>query len=498
MKRYTISNRLYWKLSFTFLVILIMVGLAYVSFTAYFSNKFFEETTQLLNAQVASHLIEEKFQDSSPFLEDGSVNKPLFGDIMHDMMAVNRGIEVYLLDKRGTILYSVVLDHDKPEAPRQSVDLDPVHKFIENEGQLFILGDNPRNANDPKIFSAAPFSYHGHEGYIYIILAGKQFDAVMSRLSGSYFMQLGAGSMVLTLVFTLIIGLAALWYLTANLRKVIEVAVRFKEGDLSARVDNAEKTDLAELATTFNQMADTINDNMEKLKTHDRLRQELVSNVSHDLRTPLAIIHGYTETLLIKDKELTEKDRKQYLNNINSSTEKLTKLVWQLFEYSKLEAKQIEPQKEPFLISELALDIYYKYQILAQERSIELHIEMEEGLPLVFADIALVERVIQNLMDNALKFTPEGGMITLQLSHNDSNVEVMVKDTGMGISEQDQVYIFERYRKAKVATKENFGAGLGLAIVKKILDIHNASIKVISKPNHGAAFHFALPVYYSG
>ncbi|MCK5703607.1 MAG: sensor histidine kinase, partial [Cyclobacteriaceae bacterium] len=128
---------------------------------------------------------------------------------------------------------------------------------------------------------------------------------------------------------------------------------------------------------------------------------------------------------------------------------------------------------------------------------IELNIEMEEGLPLVFADIALVDRVIQNLMDNALKFTSEGGMITLLLSHSENNVEVTVKDTGLGISEQEQKYIFERYRKAKTSTKENFGAGLGLAIVKKILDIHNASIKVISKPNHGTAFQFALPVYSS-
>ena len=497
MRSRTISNRLYWKLSLTFLVILIMVGLAYVSITAYFSNKYFEETTQLLNAKVANHLIEEKFQNASPFLEDGSVNKPLFGDIMHDMMAVNRGIEVYLLDNEGSILYSVVLDHDEPEAPKQYVDLKPVNQFIENEGSIFILGDNPRNVNDPKIFSAAHFDHEGNQGYIYIVLAGKQFDAVTSSLSGSYFMRLGAGSMLLTLFFALLIGLISIWYLTANLRSIIQTVIRFKEGDTLARISNAKKTDLAELATTFNQMADTISDNMEKLKAHDKLRQELVSNVSHDLRTPLAIIHGYTETLMIKEKELSARERQQYLTNINSSTERLTKLVAQLFEYSKLEAKQIEPQKEPFLISELAMDLYYKYQILAKDKLIELKIEMEEGLPLVFADIALVERVIQNLLDNALKFTPENGMVTLILNHTDNDVEVTVKDNGMGIPEQEQSYIFERYRKAKAATKENFGAGLGLAIVKKILDIHNASIKVISKPNQGAAFQFALPIYSS-
>lgn len=497
MNNKTVSNRLYWKLSLTFLAILILVGLAYVSITAYFSNKYFEETTQLLNAKISNHLINEKFQNQSPFLEDGSVNKPLFGDIMHDMMAVNQGIEVYLLDKQGTILYSVVLNHDQPEAPKQHVDLDPVNQFIENDGKIFIRGDNPRNENDPKIFSAAPFSYEGHEGYIYIVLAGKHFDEVMGSLSGSYFMKLGAGSMVLTLFFALIVGLIAIWYLTANLRNVIETAIRFKEGDTEARIEHAEKTDLAVLATTFNQMADTINENMERLKSHARLRQELISNVSHDLRSPLAIIHGYTETLIIKDKSLTDKERSQYLNNINSSTEKLTKLVAQLFEYSKLEAKQIEPHKEPFLVSELAMDLYSKYQVLAKEKAIQLNIEMEEGLPLVFADIALVERVIQNLIDNALKFTPEGGKITLILGHTDNNVEVTVKDTGMGISEQDQRYIFERYRKGKATSKGNFGAGLGLAIVKKILDIHHAGIKVISKPNEGASFQFALPVYSS-
>lgn len=497
MKKKTISNRLYWKLSLTFLVILIMVGLAYISITSYFSNKYFEETTQLLNAKVANHLIEEKFQNASPFLEDGSVNKPLFGDIMNDMMAVNRGIEVYLLDEKGAILYSVVLNHDEPKAPKQRVDLGPVKEFIDHDGEIFIRGDNPRNANDPKIFSAAHFTHEDNEGYIYIVLAGKAFDAITQSLSGSYFMSLGTGSMILTLIFAMIIALIAIWYLTANLRNIIETVVRFKEGDVKARVKNAGKTDLAELATTFNQMADTIVDNIDKLKAHDKLRQELVSNVSHDLRTPLAIIHGYAETMMIKENELSNAEKKQYLININSSTEKLTNLVAQLFEYSKLEAKQIEPQKEPFLISELVMDLFYKYQILVKKKNIELKIEVGEGMPLVFADIALVERVIQNLLDNALKFTPEGGTISMVLSHNAKHVECMVKDTGMGISEQEQKYIFERYRKANAATKENFGAGLGLAIVKKILDIHNASIRVISKPDQGAAFQFALPVYGS-
>jgi hypothetical protein len=111
----TLSNRLVAKLSLSFLIIIILIGLTYIFLSLFFSHKFYEETAQKLNMEVANHLIDEKFKNASPFLEDGTVNKSLFGDIMHNMMAVNRGIEVYLLNEDGGILYSVVLDHSDSE-----------------------------------------------------------------------------------------------------------------------------------------------------------------------------------------------------------------------------------------------------------------------------------------------------------------------------------------------------------------------------------------------
>ena len=114
----TLSNKLVRKLALSFLCIIVLVGTTYILITAYFADKYFEETTQRLNAQIANHIIQEKFQNASPFLEDGSVNKPLFGDLMHDMMAVNHGIEVYLLDEQGFVLYSVVLEHNANDCDR--------------------------------------------------------------------------------------------------------------------------------------------------------------------------------------------------------------------------------------------------------------------------------------------------------------------------------------------------------------------------------------------
>ena len=222
-------------------------------------------------------------------------------------------------------------------------------------------------------------------------------------------MRLGIGATIATLIFVLLIGLLAIWYLTQNLRDIIFTVNRFQEGDLTARVDQAEKTDLSSLAVSFNQMADTIVDNIDKITSVDRLRRELIANVSHDLRTPLAIIQGYIETLQIKHKTLSEEEKLKYLDVLQKSTGRLSHLVDQLFEYSKLEAKQVEPKKEPFMISELAMDICDKYRILAEKKSISIDLQMEDNLPLVFADIQLVERAIQNLMDNALKFTPDPG-----------------------------------------------------------------------------------------
>lgn len=492
-----LTNRLIYKLGVTFFLLVILMGISYVFITVYLTNKHFEERSQKLNARLANHLIEEKFNGNSPFLEDGSINKPLFGDLMHDMMAVNRGIEVYVLDTKGAIQYSVVLSHDDPSNPIQYIDLEPVKEFISSNGSKYLLGDDPRNADQKKIFSAAKFNHKGKEGYIYIVLAGQELDAVSSSLFSGYFMKLGIGASILTMVFVLFLGLVSFWFLTKNLRSIIDSVKRFREGDLNIRIQNPEQADLSILAVNFNEMADTIEKNMQEIKSVDVLRRELIANVSHDLRTPLAVINGYIETLQMKKAELNETEKDKYLDIIKSSSDKLSHLVTQLFEYSKLEAKQIELVKEPFAMTDLAMDLVAKYQVLGATKHIEIGMETPKNLPLVFADISLVERAIQNLLDNAIKHTPSGGEITLNLSSSEQDVKVEISDTGVGIEKSEQSAIFDRYRQAK-RTSSSDGVGLGLAIVKKIMDLHNTTIKVVSKPNEGSTFEFYLPTYQVG
>lgn len=489
----TLTPKLVKKLWLAFILLIVLMGASYIFITGYLTLNYNQAITQRINANVADHVIQEKFTNAAPFLEDGNVNKELFGDLMHDMMAVNRGIEVYLLNKSGDILYSVVLDHNENE-PMKSVSLEPIHKFIESKGEEFVLGDDPLNAEEQNIFSAAPFNIDGREGYIYIIVAGKELAQISDNLFSSYFTKLSIGAIILTMLFSALIGLLSIWFLTKNLRIITQTVRKFQEGDLDIRIENPEQSDIEVVALSFNEMADTIVDNMDKMKSVDNLRRELIANVSHDLRTPLAVLKGYIETLQIKKDSLSESQKEEYLQITHNNIDKLSSLINQLFEYSKLEAEQVTPIKEPFSITELSHDLIAKFRLLAEEKEIHLQLENPEDNCMVHADIGLVERALQNLIENAIKYTEPNGKVTLSLVKMGKQIEINITDTGNGIPINDQPFIFDRYKQVNKNTQKR-GLGLGLAIVKKIMDLHDTTIIVLSKPYEGSSFIFKLPAY---
>lgn len=492
-KQTTLTPKLVFKLWVALSLLILGMALTYILITSHFSNQHHLATQQQINAPIAQHLIDEKFAEAEPFLEDGTVNKALFGDLMHDMMAVNRSIEVYLIKNDGQILHSVVLDQD-PSKPAQFVDINPINEFIASNYKGLCLGDDPRNPEERKIFSVAPFERNGNSYFIYIILSGEAYQLASTNIFNKYITSFGAGAIALTTGFTLLIGLLLIWFITKNLRTITQVVTQFKDGDLKARIANPEKSDIAVFAHTFNEMADTITANIEEVQSVDELRRQLIANVSHDLRTPLAILKGYAETLQDKSETLTKEESTRYLDVISSNSDRLTKLVEQLFEYSKLEAKQIEPYKEQFSITDLCLDLVSKYDILAKAKGIDLSLSVSNNESvLVYADISLIERALQNLIDNALKFTPSGGFIKVELEKKGAACLIRVNDSGIGIDEEMHATIFERFKQTSDSFKKN-GAGLGLAIVKKILELHECTITVLSKKDAGSTFVFQLPV----
>jgi signal transduction histidine kinase len=176
------------------------------------------------------------------------------------------------------------------------------------------------------------------------------------------------------------------------------------------------------------------------------------------------------------------------------NAQRLNDLVGELFELSKLETKQIEPNVERFPIAELVQDVVMQYQPRAEEQGIDLRAQLPERHARVEADIGLVERAFSNLIDNALHYTPEGGRVHVRLNNEHREVCVEVKDTGPGIPEDDLPHIFERfYRVDKSRDRDRGGAGLGLAIAKTILELHDCTLEVESTVGEGTTFRFRLP-----
>ncbi|MDG2432591.1 HAMP domain-containing sensor histidine kinase [Flavobacterium sp.] len=482
-KRY---NSLFWKISLVFFLLLAMVGVAHVYISFHSSREYLEEVNQRLNHDTAKNIID----NSTPFY-NGQVIKPALDEMFHHVMAINPNLEVYLVDPKGKI---IAWFPPEKKLTLQKISIDPIKLFIADQNKTLIKGDDPLNPETQKVFSAHPLTMNNMlYAYIYVVLNGEKKQATSDTLFASYLWQISYRTMAITLIFTFVIGLLIIRTITKNYSKILQVMQRFREGDLHARIDldsiNSEK----QLATMFNEMADILTTNIDKLKEVENLRRELIANVSHDLRTPIAIIRGYLETLQMKEDTITVEDRKRYIDIVSQSTVKLEKLVNELFELSKLEANQIRPQKEPFIISELVNDISSKYQIIAIDKKIKIETYLSKELAPVLADISLIERVIQNLLDNALKFTPEGGTISIITEKCVNNtVKITISDTGIGIPEKDRERIFARYYRANNYTDLKNSTGLGLAIAKKILDLHDSTLELISAEEKGSSFIFKL------
>jgi signal transduction histidine kinase len=479
------GNRLFWKITTVFTVLLIVLGIVFVIIASRFSRSYYTAAHQELYGDIAQHLA----TFTQPF-KNGQPDTSVTHDIIHSTMVANPSVEVYLLDTAGNIKDYVVPDKT---VQIHQVNIAKVKQWISSPNMQRPMGDNPKQPGEPSIFSAAPvYEKDRLVGYVYAVLASEKQKAILQSLDNNLYLRLASYMFYAALAVAFIVGIVTFFLITDSICHIAGVVKRFKEGDYSARIEGYAKGNLGMLTSTFNEMADVIVDNIDKISATDKFRQELIANVSHDLRTPLSIMQGYVETLMMKKDELTATDREKYLTIVYDSNRKLSMLVEQLFQYAKLEANLITPEKEPFLIAELAADIMMAYQLKADEKQIRLRIQAPDNLPLVFADISLTERVLQNLLDNAFKFTPAGGAITILLSETNAGVKVAVTDTGVGISPEDLTHIFERYKQIHPRSPGSKGMGIGLAIVKKILELHQAAITVSSEPGKGTTFNFEL------
>ncbi len=253
----------------------------------------------------------------------------------------------------------------------------------------------------------------------------------------------------------------------------------------------------------FAQMTARIDTQWRELSQQDQQRREMVANISHDLRTPLTSLHGYLETLRLKADTLSREDRERYLGVALGQSRKVGQLAQARFELARLACGVVKPEPEPFSLPELVQDEFQKFEFAAQARRQHLVADIAPGLPAVNADLGMIERVLTNLLDNAIRHTPEGGRIEVQLTRDGPAAQVQVSDTGPGIPEPLQPTLFVRPvfgRARRGATAGTAGdpaerGGLGLLIVQRILQLHGSAIGLVARSEAaglGAVFRFRL------
>jgi signal transduction histidine kinase len=267
-----------------------------------------------------------------------------------------------------------------------------------------------------------------------------------------------------------------------------------------AGVDCASDPDLAALAGKVEALADRVVADAAALARKERAQRDLLANVSHDLRTPLASIQGYLELLLLGSAALGSAEARTYLETAARQSERLGRLVGDLFELTRLEAEDVRAEHEEFPLAELAHDVTQKFAADAERRGVRLETRVGADEPAqlrVRADIGLVERVLDSLVENALRHTPAGGSVTVDAAPCRGRARLVVSDTGEGIAAAELPDIFDRYslgERVGVAKRASGHGGLGLAIARRIVALHDGTLSIDSTEHEGTRISFDLPL----
>ncbi|MCA4965548.1 sensor histidine kinase [Pseudomonas sp. Y24-6] len=447
-----------------------------------------QEVVQGLSRNLAQHIANDTVLMNSQGLMPDAVR-----NLFSQLMLVNPSVEVYLLDPAGRVVGSAA-----PEGRirREQVGLAPIQRLLAGDA-LPILGDDPRSADARKVFSAAPLKVDGKPvGYLYVVLLGEEHDRLAEQGATSAALNTALWSIGLVALLCLIAGLAAFSLITRPLRRLTANVSQFDIDGMPqtppAPVEKAASHDeIAVLDAAFRQMQARLSEQWRSLTRQDQERRELVANISHDLRTPLASLHGYLETLSLKDATLSVADRRRYLGIALDQSRKVGGLAQSLLELVRLEHGFVQPVLERFSLTDLVQDIFQKFELTAEARQVQLKANFAPTVSGVFADLGLIERVLTNLFDNALRHTPVGGIISISLVPQGGFVEITVSDSGPGIAAQLREGLFLRPFNIGGARRDG---GLGLRIVQRILQLHGREIRLLDVPGQGATLVFSLPV----
>ncbi|MEM1269240.1 MAG: histidine kinase dimerization/phospho-acceptor domain-containing protein, partial [Bacteroidota bacterium] len=387
---------LYGRISALYLLLaLVLAGLC-----AWLSIGLFVRFHNEVDQKVSLKLAQTFFMHMQPTLEAGAYQAAV--DEAAELGTMfDPALELYLLDAEG-----VILAHSPPpeKVLVDRVSLEPIRQFLA-KAPLPIEGDAPCLEMDRRIFSAYSFEQQGgEEAFVYVIIRGKAAGTAGEMVRDSYIVRTAGLTFLVVVGLTALVGLMLFGLLTRRFRRLVGVGERFEAGDFSPRIEDESDDELGRLARLFNRMGGTITAQMEALRRTDAQRRDLVANLAHDLRTPLSAVRGYAERL--RDRSLPAAEQTRHADLVLTNADRAVTLVRRLNDLSRLDARQSAPLFEPFSLAELVQDLAHKFAPDAERNELDLVADYSPDLPMIEGDVGLVDRMVSNLLENAIRYTP--------------------------------------------------------------------------------------------
>ena len=398
-------------------------------------------------------------------------------DEMLHAAAADEGGRILLIDKEGKIQYDTLslLEGTRTQAP------EAIAVLTGQEVRAFGVHALADSADYAALCAAPMVSVEGPIGAVLLSTPVDELRqailAVEAQLM-TVFIAVAAAALIAAFVFAI--------SLTAPIKAMTSAIRRMGKGDLTARVKVHASGELKELADSYNAMA-------EKIENFDQSRSQFVQNASHELKTPLATMKLLLENLIYQP-DMPAELRAEFMQDMNHEIDRLSGIITDLLTLTKMDSEETAIKHEKFDFTELCIGAVHALLPAAEKNRLTLTMDVAKDVTLQ-GDESKLGQVIYNLIDNAIKYTPEGGSVHVTMKADGRNAVFAVKDTGVGIPEEDAKHIFDRfYRVDKARSRETGGTGLGLSIVRQMVQLHRGEIKVDSVFGKGSTFTVTLPL----
>lgn len=454
---------LYVKFAVTTISIMLVSGLIAFMFSNFYYQQKLKPYNDEKNTEIATEIADYVENEQNVHL----------GNYLESTASI--GYQMLLIDDNGSETYFGD-PFRKKALPGKTIDSvlegDIYHGIADFPQETFVTGFF---ANELTNTIGVPLEYNDKQ---YALFIRPNIELLFSEMHILFAWILG-----LTILLSIVFVLIGTKYLVNPVSKLTKATDKLSKGKYRVKLDIDRNDEIGKLAKSFTNMA-------EQLEKLDVMKNEFISNISHDIQTPLSSIKGYAN--LLEKKTLSEEDKSQYVTIINNEINRLSGLTKQLLLLASLDRGEEFLRKETYSLSAQLKEITFNHQWSINEKGIMIHLSLPETF--VHGDPSLLYNVWENLLTNAIKYNKENGTIHLSISENDKYIEVRLEDEGIGLSGEAKERIFDRfYREDSARTKMAEGTGLGLSIVSSIITLHDGHIEIDSEKDEGSTFTVYLP-----